>query len=43
VLTKPVARSLDLDDDRVVEQAVEKRRGDDRVAEDLAPFGKAPV
>ena len=43
MLAEPIARSFDLDDDGVVEQAVEQSRGDDRIAEHLAPFGKAPV
>ena len=43
VLTQPVAGALDLDDDGVVEQAVEQRGGDDGIAEDLAPFGEAAV
>ena len=38
-----VAGALDLDDDGVVEQAVEQRGGDDGIAEDLAPFGEAAV
>lgn len=36
VLTEPIVRSLDLDDDRIVKQAIEKCGCDDRVAEDLA-------
>ena len=43
VLAQPVAGPLDLDDDGVVEQAVEQRGGDDGIAEDLSPFGKAAV
>lgn len=39
VLAEPIARSFDLDDNRVVKQAIEKCSCDDRVAEDLAPFG----
>lgn len=38
-----VAGSFDLDHDGMVEQAVEQRGGDDRIAEDLAPLGKAAV
>lgn len=41
VLAEPIARSFDLDDDRMVKQAIEKCGCDDRVAEDFAPFGKA--
>ena len=43
VLAKPIARSLDLDDDGVVQQAIEQSGGDDGIAEDLTPFGKAAV
>ena len=32
-----IAGPLDLDDDGVVEEAIEQCRGDDRVAEDVAP------
>ena len=35
--TEAVAGAFDLDDDGMVEQTVEKCRGDNRVAEDLAP------
>src|SRR5262245_14324946 len=43
MLTKPITRSLDLDDDGVVKEAIEERCGDDGIAEDLTPFGKAAV
>ena len=43
MLAQAIARALDLDDDGVVQQPVEQRRGDDGIAEDLAPFGKAAV
>ena len=43
VLAQAIARALDLDDDGVVKQPVEQRGGDDGIAEDLAPFGKAAV
>ena len=43
MLAEPVARSFDLDDDGVMEESIEQRRGDDRVAEDVAPFGEAAV
>ena len=43
VLTEPIARAFDLDDDGVVEQPIEQRGGDDGIAEDLAPFGEAAV
>ena len=38
VLAQPVARSLDLEDDSVMEEPVEQRGGDHGIAEDLAPF-----
>jgi len=43
MLAQAVTRSLDLDDDGVVKQAIEERGGDHWVAEDLTPFGKATV
>ena len=43
MLAEPIARPFDLDDDGVVKQTIEKRGGDDGIAEDLAPFGEAPV
>jgi hypothetical protein len=43
MLAEPVAGALDLNDDGMVEQAIEQRRGDDGAAEDVAPFGKAAV
>src|SRR6187200_405762 len=43
MLPQAVAGALDLDDDGVVQEAVEERGGDDRVTEDLAPLGEAPV
>jgi hypothetical protein len=38
-----VAGPFGLHDDGVMEKPVEQRRGDDEVAEDLAPFGEAAV
>ena len=38
-----VAGAFDLDDDGVMQQPVEQRGGDDRIAEHLAPFGEASV
>lgn len=38
-----IARAIDLDDDGVMQQAVEQRDGDDGATEDFAPFGKASV
>jgi hypothetical protein len=43
VLAHSVARSLDLDDDGVMEQAVEQCGGDNRASEDVGPFGEPPV
>ena len=43
MMAQAIAGAFDLDDDGVVEQAVEERGGDDGVAEDLAPFGEAAV
>lgn len=41
--SEAVARALDLHDNRVVQQAIKQRGGDDRVAEHIAPFREAPV
>ncbi|SER23345.1 hypothetical protein SAMN05518866_10734 [Sphingobium sp. YR768] len=38
-----ITRAIDLDDDGVMQQAVEQRGGDDGAAEDFTPFGKASV
>ena len=43
VLTKTVARSFDLDDHGMVEQAVKQGGGDDGIAEDVTPFGEAAI
>jgi hypothetical protein len=43
VLAHAVARSLNLHDDGVVQQAVEQCCGDHGVAEHLAPLGEAAV
>jgi len=43
MLAEPVAGALDLDDDGMVQQAIEQGRGDNRAAEDVAPFGEAAV
>ena len=43
VFAQPVARSLDLEDDGVMQQAVEQRGGDDRIAKDVASFREAAV
>ena len=41
--SETVAGAFDLDDDGMVQQAIEQRRGDHRIAEDLAPFSEAAV
>lgn len=38
-----VAGPFDLHDDGVMEQPVQQGGGDDGIAEDLAPFGKATI
>jgi hypothetical protein len=43
VFAQPIAVALDLDDDRVVKEPVEEGGGDDGIAQDVAPFGKAAV
>ena len=43
VLAQAIARAFDLHDDGVVQQPVQKGRGDDGVAEHLAPLGEAAV
>ncbi len=41
VLAQAIAGTFDLNDDGVMEQAIEQRGGDDGTAEHLTPFGKA--
>jgi len=43
MLAQAVAGSLDLDDDGVVQEAVEQRGGDNGIAEDVTPLGEAAV
>jgi hypothetical protein len=43
VVAQPIAGTLDLDDDRVVQQPIQQRGGDHGIAEDLTPFRKAAV
>ena len=38
VLAQAVARTFDLDDHGMMQEPVEERGGDDRIAEDLAPM-----
>ena len=40
VLAKPIARSLDLDDNGVVKQPIEQRGGDDGIAKNLPHSAK---
>ena len=40
---RAIAGALDLDDDGVMQQPVQQRRGNDGVAEDLTPLGEAAV
>ena len=41
--SEPVAGAFDLDDDGVMQQAVEQGGGHDRIPEHFGPFGKASV
>lgn len=43
MLAKAIAGAFDLDDDRVVEEAVEKGRSDNMVAEHFSPIDEAAV
>lgn len=43
MLAQAIARALDLDDDRVVKRPIEQGSRNNRVSEDLAPFGEAAV
>jgi len=43
MLAQPIAGACDLDDDGVVEQPVKQGGGDDGIAKDLSPLGKAAV
>ena len=43
VLTEPITRTLDLNDDGVVKQPIEECGSDNGIAEDLAPFCEAAV
>ena len=43
MLAQAIAGTLDLDDDGVMQEPIEERGGDDRIAEHLAPLGKAAV
>jgi len=43
MLAQPVAGALDVDDHGVVKQPIEQRGGDDWIAENLPPLGKAAV
>ena len=43
MLSQPVTCSFYLDDDGVVKEPIEQRRGHHRVAKDVTPFGKAAI
>src|SRR4249919_1296953 len=43
MLPEPITRSLDLNDNGVVKQAIQQCRGDDWIAKHVAPLGKAAV
>ena len=43
VLTEPITRTLDLNDDGMVKQPIEECGGDNGIAEDLTPFCEAAV
>jgi hypothetical protein len=43
VTAEAIAGPLDLDDNGMVQQAIQQRGGDDSAAKDIAPFGKAAV
>ena len=43
VFAQAIARTFDLEDDRVVQKPIEQRGGDDGIAKDFAPFRKAAV
>ena len=43
VLAHALAGALDLDDNSMVQKAVEQRGGDDRIAKDVTPFREAAV
>jgi hypothetical protein len=43
MLAKPVPRSFDPHHDRMMQEAVQQRRGDQGIAEHMTPFRKAPV
>ena len=43
VLTQALARTLNVEDDGVVKEAVEQGSGDDGMSEEVTPFGEAAV
>ena len=43
MLAETIAGAFDLDDDGMVEEAVQQGCRDDGIAEDLAPFGEAAI
>ena len=43
VTTQPVACAFDLNNDSMVLEPIQQRGRDDRIAEDVSPFCKAPI
>ena len=43
LFAQAIARSFDLEDDRVVQKPIEQRSGDDGIAKDFSPFREAAV
>jgi len=43
VLAKTVARTLDLNDDRVVKKPIQECRGNDGIAKNITPLGEAAI
>ena len=43
MLAQPIAGTLDVDNDGMVKQTIEQRSGDNRVPEDVTPFGESAV
>ena len=43
MLAQPVTGSLDLNNDSVVKQSVQQRRGDDGIAKNFPPFSEAAI
>jgi hypothetical protein len=43
MLTEAVARTLDMHDDGMVQEPIQQGCGDDRIPEDLSPFGETSI